>query len=175
MTTTDHHLEMRAASTQNPKSCRTHWSLGIEPDVRLNTWYKTWLGEIAWRVRRAFASDRIAAIVCKSRRVLAELRTCWQRMRIECKRPVGLDPSLCLGPMSIVDSAGHLKPCNRSQCCSRDTEALQADYPWATDFDLRVFLRGWRAGAEWGTASQADEPSVGSCSEQPEHIRARTA
>lgn len=164
----------RAASMLHPMSSENHSTPEIEADGPLDTWYKTWIRAIAWRGRRAI-SDYLYPIASKLRRVLAELYSCWQRMKIESRPPMALDPSLCLGPMSALDSVGHLQPCNRTQSCSRDIEALRADYPWATDFDLRVFLRGWRAGAEWGMASQADEPSVGSCSEQPEHIRARTA
>jgi hypothetical protein len=161
------------ASTPLPKSAGSRRHLGIEVDGPGDRWYGMWLRVTAWQYRRAI-SDWLLPVVCRSHRVLAEARSCWRRMKIESRRPLGLDPSLALGPISALGSAGHLQPCSRTHSCTLDIEALQADYPWATDFDLRVFLRGWRAGAEWGTA-QPSVPSAGSYSEPQEHNRAKTA
>ena len=174
MNTTDLASTTKAASTQLPKSSRNHLFWETESDAHSDTWHKRQLRAIAWPVRRAI-SDCLLPVAHRLQMTLAELRSCWQRIRIESRRPAGLDPSLCLGPILVLDNAGHLQPCSRTQTCTRDIEALQADYPWTTDFDRRVFLRGWRAGAEWGMAQSDEAASVDSCNEQPERIQAQSA
>ena len=60
-----------------------------------------------------------------------------------------------LGPALQVRS-GQFQPNERTQARARGIEKLRAIHPWADIVDLRIFLMGFDAGAEFCTDSLAE-------------------